>query len=507
MTPSLAAGFADGLTYLEHFPHECTEQTVSRFLPNVVTMRTLKAVGISDPELEANLDEQVNNALQRLYNQQHADGGWGWWSTTDSNPLTTAYVIQGLIEADASGYEISSNVLEDALLYLQEHLQPIESFESTYLLNRQAYLLYVLASADRAAVSQTVKLYEARQSLDLYARAYLAQTLYMIDDDDPRLDTMISDFVSEAALSANGTHWNETRRDYWNWNTDTRTTAIVLDTILLVDPDNTLNASTVRWLMANRSQGRWRGTQETVWALLALNRWAQTSSDLEPDYLFETALNGESLGGGIADSETMRTTTDYKVELTDLNINDVNRLTIARNAGPGNLYYTSHLTLSMPVEEVQAFSQGITINRSYFHPDDRNTAITSIPRGENFLARLTIIVPDSLHYVIIEDHLPAGLEAISQSLNTSPQQSAPSRYDFDDARTSGWGWWYFDHVELRDEKIVISADYLPAGVYEYVYLVRAAMPGIYHVIPPTGQEFYFPEVYGRGEGSLFEVTQ
>ncbi len=507
LTPSLAAGFADGLTYLEHFQYECTEQTVSRFLPNVVTMRTLKAVGISDPELEANLDEQVNSALQRLYNQQHADGGWGWWSTAESNPLTTAYVVQGLIEADASGYEVSSNVLEDALLYLQEQLQPIESFESTYLLNRQAYLLYVLASADRAAVSQTVKLYKARQSLDLYAQAYLAQTLYMIDDDDPRLDIMISDFVSEAALSATGTHWNEIRRDHWNWNTDTRTTAIVLDTMLRIDPDNALNASTVRWLMANRSQGRWRGTQETVWALLALNRWAKISGDLEPDYLFDTALNGESLGGGVANTETMRTTTDYQVELEDLNINEVNRLTIARNAGPGNLYYTSHLTLSMPVEEVQAFSQGITINRSYFHPDDRNTAITSIPQGENFLVRLTIIVPDSLHYVIIEDHLPAGLEAISQSLNTSPQQSAPPRYDYDDVRTSGWGWWYFDHVELRDEKIVISADYLPAGVYEYVYLVRAAMPGIYHVIPPTGQEFYFPEVYGRGEGSLFEVTQ
>jgi uncharacterized protein YfaS (alpha-2-macroglobulin family) len=507
LTPSLAAGFTDGLTYLEHFPYECTEQIISRFLPNVVTMRTLKAAGISDHELEANLDEQINYALQRLYNQQHADGGWGWWSTTESNALTTAYVVQGLIEADASGYEISSNVLEDALLYLQEQLQPVESFEATYLLNRQAYILYVLASADRAAVSQTVKLYEARQSLDLYARAYLAQTLSMIDDDDPRLDTMISDFVSEAALSATGTHWNEAQRDYWNWNTDTRTTAIILDTILRIDPDNSLNASTVRWLMANRSQGRWRGTQETVWALLALNRWARISGDLEPDYLFETALNGESLGGGVANTETMRATTDYLVNLEDLNIDGINRLTIARNAGPGNLYYTSHLMISMPVEEVQAFSQGITITRSYFQPDDRNTAITSILQGENFLARLTIVVPDSLHYVIIEDYLPAGLEAISESLNTSPQQSAPPRYDYNDVRTSGWGWWYFDHVELRDEKIVISADYLPAGVYEYIYLVRASMPGIYHVIPPTGQEFYFPEVYGRGEGSLFEVTQ
>ncbi len=507
LTPSLAASFTDGLTYLEHFPYECTEQTVSRFLPNVITMRTLKELGIRDAELEANLDEQVNTAMQRLYNQQHADGGWGWWPMGDSNPLSTAYVVQGLIEAEASGYEISTQVFEDAILYLQEQLQPVESFEATYQLNRQAYLLYVLASADRAAVSQTVKLYEARQSMDIYARAYLAQTLYMIDVEDPRLDTMLSDFVNLAALSATGTHWDEAQKDYWNWNTDTRTTAIVLDTLLRIDPDNALNAGTVRWLMASRTQGRWRGTQETVWALLALNRWAKISGDLEPDYLFEAALNGESLGGGAANVETMRTTTEFQVPVADLYADKANRLTIARNNGPGNLYYTSHLMLSMPVEEVQSFSQGVTVTRRYYHPDDRNTPITSIPQGENFLVRLTIIVPDSLHYAIVEDPLPAGLEAISQSLNTSPQQSAPARYDFEDLLNSGWGWWYFDHVELRDEKVVISADYLPAGVYEYVYLVRAAMPGIYHVIPPTAQEFYFPEVYGRGEGTLFEVTQ
>ena len=29
--PSLAAGMRSGLTYLEHFPYECTEQTISRF--------------------------------------------------------------------------------------------------------------------------------------------------------------------------------------------------------------------------------------------------------------------------------------------------------------------------------------------------------------------------------------------------------------------------------------------------------------------------------------------
>jgi alpha-2-macroglobulin len=52
---------------------------------------------------------------------------------------------------------------------------------------------------------------------------------------------------------------------------------------------------------------------------------------------------------------------------------------------------------------------------------------------------------------------------------------------------------------------VLSADYLPAGTYVYTYLARAGTAGSYHVIPSTAFEFYFPEVYGRGAGSLFEV--
>ena len=103
-----------------------------------------------------------------------------------------------------------------------------------------------------------------------------------------------------------------------------------------------------------------------------------------------------------------------------------------------------------------------------------------------------IVVPKMQHYVIIEDFLPAGLEAVDQSLNISQQVGPPERFDWDEYREKGWGWWYFDHIELRDEKVVISADELPAGTYEYVYLVRAAMPGEYNTIPPNGARVLLP---------------
>ena len=59
---------------------------------------------------------------------------------------------------------------------------------------------------------------------------------------------------------------------------------------------------------------------------------------------------------------------------------------------------------------------------------------------------------------------------------------------------------------MRDDRVVLFADYLPAGTYEYVYTFRATLPGEYQVIPTTAQEFYFPEVFGRADGRLFTIV-
>jgi uncharacterized protein YfaS (alpha-2-macroglobulin family) len=505
VAPSLAAAMTDGLDYLEHYPYECTEQIVSRFLPNVLTTRALKAAGLSNPALEAGLEEQVNIALQRLYSRQHADGGWPWWDGPDSSTLVTAYVVQALLEARDSGYLVSDGVIDQGVGYLQEHLREVDGLDGRFKLNRQAFILTILARAGQPDAGEVNKLYNQREALDWYARGYLAQAIQLNDPEDPRLATITADFITAAIISATGTYWEEYERDYWNWNTDTRTTAIVLATMIKLDGENPLVANAVRWLMAHRVNGRWASTQETAWTLIALTDWMVASGELEADYQYEIALNGTLRGNGEANADTLRDSQTLKFDIAELFTDELNRLAIGRSDGPGNLYYTAHLQASLPVEQVHALDRGIIISRRYYDPADRETPISEIEQGQTFLARLTVVVPNSLHYVIIEDFLPAGLEAVDTSLKTSQQVSAPQRYDWDDYFAQGWGWWYFDHVELRDEKVVLSANYLPQGTYEYVYLVRASMPGEYRVIPPTAQEFYFPEVYGRGNGALFVV--
>jgi alpha-2-macroglobulin len=496
----------DGLDYLQHYPYECVEQTISRFLPNVLTTSALQAAGLSDPALASNLDTEVNTALQRLYNWQNPNGGWGWWSNQKSDPLTSAYVVFGLLEARDAGYSVAETPITNGLKYLNNQLRSLPALSQPYQVHRQSFLLYVLARAGQPDVNRTGQLYENRQELALFARAYLLQTLFWIDPQDPRLQSLLSDFNSTAIVSATGSHWEESEPDPRNWNTDTRTTAIVLSAISQVDPQNPLNANATRWLMSNRTQSHWGTTQETAWTILALTKWMVASGELQADYNFGVAINGETLGEGTANAGSLRQTFTYQVEVAQLLADQANRLAIARDEGPGNLYYTAHLDVSLPVDEIQALDQGIIVSRSYFDPEERTLPVREAAVGDLLLVRLTVVAPNDLHYVVIDDPLPAGLEALDQSLNTSQQSETPQQYDWQDLSTKGWGWWYFNHSELRDEKLVLSADYLPAGTYVYSYLARASTAGEFRTIPPTAQEFYFPEVYGRGEGSLFTVN-
>lgn len=509
VAPSLAAAMTDGLNYLQHFPYECTEQIVSKFLPNVVSTRALKAAGINDPVLEENLETQITIALQKLKARQNPDGGWGWWGGTNyrSDVLVSAYVILGLKEAQDSGYTIDERMLERGLDYLQTNKDLASVLTGRYRSNRFAFVTYVLARNDIFNNQDFTTLYNRRESLDLYARAYLGQAILLSNPNDDRLETLTADFISAANLSATGTSWGEGQRDYWNWGSNTRTTAIVMAYMAKVEPDNPVVANSVRWLMAHRTDGRWSSTQETAWVIMGLTDWMVESGELEADFNYEIAVNGALIGSGQANAETLRETVELKVDMVNLLKDELNRVAIGRTDGPGNLYYTSHLRVALPVPEINALDKGFSVTRQYYHPDDRTTPISEIEQGETVLVRLTIVIPTARYYVVVDDFLPAGLEAIDTSLVTSPQESSPPLYESaEEFYRSGWGWWYFDHTELRDERVVLSADYLPAGTYEYVYLARASTPGAYRTIPPTASEFYFPEVYGRGDGMLFTVT-
>jgi len=521
LDPSLAAGMQEGLTYLEHFEYECTEQTVSRFLPNLLTYRALKSLDLQEAELEARLPALIDEGLAKLAKQQHPDGGWGWWYDTEkgeSNPHVSAYVVFALLKAQQSDINVDGMMLQRGLEYLKTQLKAIRQVEHYRAANLQAWLLYVLAEGGQAPQDMLDNLFENREKLSHYARAYLTQAFWLANPNDARLQTLLSDLNNAAILSATGAHWEEANYDWWSMNTDTRSTAIILDTLAKLDPENALNPNIVRWLMVARKAGIWETTQETAWALIALTDWMVVTGELNADYDYGVFLNDAELATASVTRETVRQGTRVTVPIADLLADALNVLGIARTAGPGRLYYTAHLEVYQPVEALEPADRGFSIQRRYTLASCAAEKIKAggsvldcpevreVKLGDVIRVDLTIITPHDRYYVVVEDPLPAGGEAVDTGLATTsllamePNLSRPS---------SRWWWWWnwYSRSELRDEKVVLFADVLGAGTYEYSYTFRATLPGEFRVIPTVAKEFYFPEVFGRSDGRLLTIAE
>jgi len=513
--PSLAASIREGLRYLEHYPYECTEQTVSRFLPNVLTYRALQQLGIARPELAEQLTRLVEHALGKLYVQQNGDGGWGWWPGRESNPHVSAYVVFGLLMARQADFAVDETVLQRGLDFLRSRLISVRELEAAYMANQQAWLLYVLAEAEQAPADYLEELYTYRAHLSWYARAYLAMALQRQGYGADWINTLLSDLNSAAILSATGAHWEEGETDWWAMSSDTRTTAIVLDALVRLDPNNALIPNVVRWLMVARRADVWATTQETAWALIALTDWMRHTGELQATYHYTVQLNGEALADAEVTPQTVERSQDIRVDIAKLLQQASNQLVIARSAGPGQLYYTAHLNVYLPVEQLPAVNRGIIVQRRYTlaacDQEVRCPDVKEAKVGDVIRVDLTIIAPHDLHYLVVEDMLPAGAEAIDTGLATTSllaQRPGLRRAEEEAAYALPWRWWnWYSRSELRDEKVVLFADYLPKGTYEYRYTMRATTPGDFHVIPTVAWEFYFPEVFGRSEGRMLYIGQ
>jgi uncharacterized protein YfaS (alpha-2-macroglobulin family) len=527
LEPSLAAGMTDALNYLEHYPYECVEQTMSRFLPNVVSYDALKSLGVERPDLEADLEQQVAVGLQRIYSQQHVDGGWGWWQRDLSQPGLSAYVVFGLAKAKQAGFTVDANALARGVSFVSRQLKAPKGLDP-WQVNEQAFMVYALAEAESPEPNRAGALYEEREKLSLYAKAYLAMALRLIDDEasQDRIQSLLDDLEGSAITSATSAHWEEEWTDYWNMNTDVRTTSIVLDAFAKLQPEFSFGPNTVRWLMNVRKAGRWETTQENAWAIIALTDWMQASGELEGDYSWQVALNGEELGRGTVTPDTVGQATQLRADISQLLLDQTNALTLQRTAegtqsGKGRLYYTTHLKTYLPVEEVRPMNRGVSVTREYrladcglpprpdpATPGPQCPQITEARVGDVIEVTLNIVAPNSLHYLVVEDPLPAGTEAIDTSLlTTSITAQGPSLEQKGSEGLPGWSWWWTPtHTELRDEKAALFATDMNPGSYQFKYQIRASLPGSFLTLPPTAYQMYFPEVWGRGAGGVFAVT-
>ena len=573
VAPSIATTMLDALPYLIDYPYGCTEQTMSRFLPAAITTKTLRDLGLK-PETAMNkifggiepstaaathpkgkhdlreLDEITKQSLERLYNFQHADGGWGWWKDGDSDHFMTAYVLWGMSLAQQARIDIKQDAMARAASYLDKEL--VEK-EANY--DEQAWMLHALA-VYHASLNQTevsgfqakafTNLWTNRDRLNAYTRALLAlaahnlgygdkaKTLVENLENGVKLDTKPDTSIvqrggqsSDPSVLATA-HWGEDGL-HWRWSDGgVEATSFALRALLTIDPRNKLIEPVMNWLVKNRRGAQWSNTRDTAIVVLTLNDYLRASGELQPELSYELLVNGNPImTKQISAGDALGAPSRFEIPRAAIR-DGVNEITIRRKSGTGPVYFSVQAKFFSLEEPLTPAGNEIFVRRQYFklvnHPTLLKGYVSErlplndgqeVRSGERVEVVITIEVKNNYEYLMFEDLKPAGLEAVqirsgqnlyAREVKSGALQGKKSllmNYSSPNDFTGRTRWVY---QELRDRKVALFIDHLPEGIWQISYELRAESPGVFHALPVLGQAMYVPEIRTNGEEIRINVV-
>lgn len=463
-----------------------------------MVVRAFRNLGLPEDRLPEELEEIMSQGLQRIYAYQQQDGSWGWWYDDDSSLYQTTYVIYGLVMTKQAGYQVDEGVLERGIAATERLLAQATEPRT------RAYALYVLSVAGQGDLAAAQELLSNKEQLDYFAQAALALALFEQQENDSA-NELIDDLVAAAVETTSTAHWPQSDSDgaYARkaMASTTRATALVLEALTQIRPENPLLSKTARWLMDKRLGTHWRTTQETAYAILGLASYIQISGELAPDYRYEIYLNDDLLSSGVVSASNALEPIPMISVPSDLLADGDNQVRILKQ-GRGLLYYALTLRashLSDADKEVPPAGNGISVSRRYQRLDDRNQTSENFAVGDLIKVHLTVEATSDAWYVIIEDPLPAGAEALNERLNTTSYNAEPGGGAF------GWRSYGYNRKEVHDDRVALFVTRLRAGRHEYDYLMRATTPGQFSVLPTQVYLMYDPDIWARSASQRCQI--
>ena len=283
-------GLGEGARYLVEYPYGCAEQKGSRALALLLAADLGDAFKL--PGIEASqLRSTVQSTLKELERFQCESGGFAYWpgDCRSQSPYLTAYLLHVFKVAADLKYAVDKPMVTRAYTYLETSLAqkpPVnESWWPSYTA-WQAFAVKVLVEGGRNQDSNLTRLYGYRDKMPVFALAYLTDALVAKGEGGgvrvaELRRRMANSILPEAATA----HVEEQNDPYllWFWNSNVRSTAIVLRTMVEAPNDASLRPI-VAWLMQARKNGRWGNTQENAIAMESLVAYYRKFESATPNF-------------------------------------------------------------------------------------------------------------------------------------------------------------------------------------------------------------------------------
>ncbi len=484
VSPSLAATMLDALPYLTRFPHGCLEQTLSRFVPAVVTMRTLEKLGVSKEQVATasfggveaayaaktqaggrgdfeRFDKAAQEGLARVLSWQKGDGSWAWFPGGSSDSWMTSYALWSLTLAKESKLEVPDSALLAADRWLGTRLVELRNEPE-----KLAFALFAQTRA-RALLGQPLLTEFGAEALEhlLAHRTGLASSGVALTALAAHAAGRKTDALDLALLLENGVtrvetpgenalgtarggerlplvHWGTTQRALRWSDSAIESTSLALSALVAIQPDSDLILPAMTWLVQNRRGAQWKSTRDTALAVLALCDYLAVSGEGTEAVSFGVLVDGEPVGSASLAAGDLIVPNTFSVESPTSGAHEVS---IERLTGTAPLYWSVSASAFSLEDPIPARSSDLFVRRDAFRLVSYPTLLggkrferiplrsgDTVDSGDRIEVVLSVQTHVALEYLLFEDHKPAGLEATELQSGTPFYASRLSSSDLEE---------------------------------------------------------------------------
>jgi len=449
----------------------------------------------------------IASSEAELLSYQRGDGGFGAYrGASESDPFATAGALEALSFARARGVSGASTTIANTSAFLSRALADPATFKWCA---RDAFCkaqlrfeaLWALATVGPPRTDFLSDVVAQSDGFDSATQIRLARYLLRAPGWQARGAAMAQRL--RATLYVTGRYAVANPSQQWSWF-GSRSDAQAQMLQLLVEqhaPSEQIDGA-VRGLVAQQCKCGWPTAGDTASATTALAAYAATER-------FEPGVATATVGGrtiGTARFGATASSTTFTVAASSVRGDS---LAIA-GSGKATVHYLVSYTYPVAPDapgELAALRVIRTLNDPSVATSgtaaaplatmDLATALpVSLAAGRVFDVGVRVIVDHPVDGVVIDDPLPAGLEAVDTTFRTSLQAIVPQSNS-----------WAIDTSEIYRDRIVAYAQHLEPGIYDLHYLVRSVTPGTFAW---PGARAYLkdaPEQLGRSAAATLTVAR
>ncbi|MCA1686132.1 MAG: alpha-2-macroglobulin, partial [Planctomycetia bacterium] len=538
----------------------CTEQTLNRFLPTVITQKTLKDMGldlkaIRDTRTNLNAQEvgdaaerakgwkrfprnpvfdeaevrgMVKSGLQRLGEMQVSDGGWGWFSGWGerSYPHTTALVVHGLQTARENGVALVPGVLERGVAWLttyqEEQVRLLKNARGKTTPFKEkaddldALVDMILADAGVTSRDMLDVLDRDRTALSIYAKAMFGLALHARGD-EARLATVLENLAQYVVRDDENqtAHLRMPEANaWWNWSgSEPEAHGYYLKLLARTDPGGETAASLAKYLINNRKHATyWDSTRDTAVCIEALAEFLKAGGEARPDMGVEILVDGKTAKHATITPANLFTF-DNGLVLGGDTLNGGDHKIEFRKTGRGPLYFNAYLTNFTLEDPITRTGLEVKIGRTVYRlVKEARSADVAGSRGQ--------AIAQEVGHERREPLADGATLGSGDLVEVELEIDSKNDYEyliFEDPKAAGFepvevrsgydGNALGAYMELRDERVSFFVRALARGRHSVSYRLRAETPGTFSALPARASGMYAPELRGNSDEFKVRVTE